>query len=57
MLATNGIAMAVRMFATGLVAAGLRFPEKVIEREFRDYFRDRTYMIAQIAYAYLSAFV
>ena len=40
----------VRMFATGLVAAGLRFPEKVIEREFRDYFRDRTYMIAQIAF-------
>src|SRR5262249_1252849 len=35
----------MRMFATGLVAAGLRFPEKVIEREFRDYFRDRTYMI------------
>jgi hypothetical protein len=33
-----------------LVAAGLRFPEKVIEREFRDYFRDRTYMIAQIAF-------
>lgn len=40
----------VRMFANGLVAAGLRFPEKVIEREFRDYFRDRTYIIAQIAF-------
>ncbi|MGB9384454.1 MAG: toll/interleukin-1 receptor domain-containing protein [Pseudolabrys sp.] len=40
----------VRMFATGLVTAGLRFPEKVIEREFRDYFRDRTYMIAQVAF-------
>ena len=25
----------VRMFATGLVAGGLRFPEKVIEREFQ----------------------
>src|SRR5262245_31534617 len=40
----------VRMFQIGLVAAGLRFPEKVIEREFRDYFRDRTYVIAQIAF-------
>ena len=40
----------VRMFDTGLVAAGLRFPEKVIEREFRDYFRDRTYVIAQIGF-------
>jgi hypothetical protein len=40
----------VRMFDSGLVAAGLRFPEKVIEREFRDYFRDRTYMIAQLAF-------
>jgi TIR domain len=40
----------VRMFATGLMAAGLRFPEKVIEREFRDYFRDRTYMIAQLGF-------
>jgi hypothetical protein len=39
-----------RMLATGLVAAGLRFPEKVIEREFWDYFRDRTYMIAQIGF-------
>jgi hypothetical protein len=40
----------VRMFEIGLVAAGLRFPEKVIEREFRDYFRDRTYVIAQIGF-------
>jgi hypothetical protein len=40
----------VRMFDSGLVAAGLRFPEKVIEREFRDYFRDRTYVIAQIGF-------
>jgi hypothetical protein len=40
----------VRMFATGLMAAGLRFPEKVIEREFHDYFRDRTFMIAQIGF-------
>src|SRR5262249_8314 len=40
----------MRMFATGLVAAGLRFPEKGIEREFRDYFRGRTDMIAQIAF-------
>ena len=40
----------VRMFDTGLAAAGLRFPEKVIEREFRDYFRDRTYVIAQIGF-------
>ena len=40
----------VRMFDTGLAAAGLRFPEKVIEREFRDYFRDRTYMIAQVGF-------
>ena len=38
------------MFDSGLVAAGLRFPEKVIEREFRDYFRDRTYVIAQIGF-------
>jgi hypothetical protein len=42
----------VKMFATGLVAAGLRFPEKVIEREFRDYFRDRTYMIAQLGFCW-----
>jgi hypothetical protein len=40
----------VRMFDTGLVAAGLRFPEKVVEREFHDYFRDRTFMIAQIGF-------
>jgi TIR domain len=40
----------LRMLATGLVAAGLRFPEKVIEREFWDYFRDRTYIIAQIGF-------
>jgi hypothetical protein len=40
----------VRMLETGLIVAGLRFPEKVIEREFRDYFRDRTYMIAQIGF-------
>jgi TIR domain len=40
----------VRMFDTGLAAAGLRFPEKGIEREFCDYFRDRTYMIAQLGF-------
>jgi len=39
-----------KMFTTGLAAAGLRFPEKVIEREFHDYFRDRTFMIAQIGF-------
>jgi hypothetical protein len=39
-----------KMFTAGLAAAGLRFPEKVIEREFHDYFRDRTFMIAQIGF-------
>ena len=39
-----------KMSTAGLAAAGLRFPEKVIEREFHDYFRDRTFMIAQIGF-------
>ncbi len=30
-----------------LAAAGLRFPENVIEREFHDYFREKTFIIAQ----------
>ena len=32
-----------------MVAAGLRFPEKIIEKEFQEYFRERTYGIAQFA--------
>jgi hypothetical protein len=32
-----------------MVAVGLRFPEKVIERSFQEYFRERTYGIAQFA--------
>jgi hypothetical protein len=32
-----------------MVAAGLRFPEKVIEQSFQEYFRERTYGIAQFA--------
>ncbi len=37
------------LFIASMVAAGLRFPEAVIEQEFRDYYRDRTYGIAQIS--------
>ncbi len=44
-----------KTFIACMVAAGLRFPEKVIEREFRDYFRDRTYSIAQ--FGILLAFI
>jgi hypothetical protein len=34
-----------------LAAIGLHFPEKVIEKEFHDYFRERTYSIAQFCMA------
>src|SRR5215467_6660723 len=36
-----------RIFVDGLVAVGLRFPEKIIESEFQDYFCNRMYAIAQ----------
>jgi TIR domain len=45
----------VRTYHDALVAAGLRFPEKVIEKEFQEYFRERTYVIAQ--FAILLAFI
>jgi hypothetical protein len=37
----------VRLFHAGLIAAGLRFPEKIIEKEFQDYVRERTFAISQ----------
>jgi len=37
----------VKVFFVAMVAAGLRFPEDIIEREFREYFRDRMFAIAQ----------
>ncbi len=39
----------VKTFAACMVAAGLRFPEKVVEKEFREYVRERTYTVAQFA--------
>jgi hypothetical protein len=45
----------VRTYIAGMVAAGLRFPEKVIEKEFQEYFRERTYGIAQ--FTILLAFI
>jgi TIR domain-containing protein len=36
-----------RIFVAGMVAVGLRFPEKIIENEFQDYFCNRMYGIAQ----------
>ncbi len=39
----------VRTYHDAMVAAGLRFPENVIEKEFQEYFRERTYVIAQFA--------
>jgi hypothetical protein len=38
-----------RAYGAGMMAAGLRFPEKVIEKEFRLYFTERTYAVAQFA--------
>jgi hypothetical protein len=38
-----------RTYKEIMVAAGLRFPETVIEKEFQEYFRERTYGIAQFA--------
>jgi hypothetical protein len=45
----------VRTFIACMVAAGLRFPEKVIENEFQEYFREQTYGIAQ--FSILLAFI
>lgn len=45
----------IKSFHEGMVAAGLRFPEKVIEKEFREYFRDRMYGISQ--FGMLLAFI
>ena len=42
-------------FAAGMVAVGLRFPEKIIENEFQDYFCNRMYAIAQ--FGMLLAFI
>jgi hypothetical protein len=36
-----------RIFFDGMVAVGLRFPEKIIENEFQEYFCNRMYAIAQ----------
>lgn len=44
-----------RTYNDAMVAAGLRFPEQVIEKEFQEYFRERTYGIAQ--FAILLAFI
>jgi hypothetical protein len=32
-----------------IAAAGLRFPERVVEKEFQDYFCEKTFIIAQFA--------
>jgi hypothetical protein len=45
----------VKTLIVCLVGAGLRFPEQVIEIEFQEYFRERTYTIAQ--FAILLAFI
>ncbi len=37
----------VKTYVDLMVAAGLRFPEKVIEKGFQEYFRERTYGFAQ----------
>jgi hypothetical protein len=42
-------------FAAGMVAVGLRFPEKIIENEFQDYFCNGMYAIAQ--FGMLLAFI
>jgi hypothetical protein len=39
----------IKLWVACLVAVGLRFPEKVIEKEFQQYFRERTFVIAQFA--------
>jgi hypothetical protein len=44
-----------RIFIGGMVAVGLRFPEKIIENEFQDYFCNRMYGIAQ--FGMLLAFI
>ena len=44
-----------RTFVAAMVAVGLRFPEKIIENEFRDYFCNRMYAIAQ--FGMLLAFI
>ncbi len=44
-----------RTFVAGMVAVGLRFPEKIIENEFKDYFSNRMYGIAQ--FGMLLAFI
>jgi TIR domain len=44
-----------RTYDNLMVAAGLRFPERIIEKEFQEYFRERTYGIAQ--FAILLAFI
>ena len=36
-----------KLYMDAMVAAGLRFPEKVIEKGFQEYFRERTYGFAQ----------
>jgi len=36
-----------KLYVAAMVAAHLRFPEKVIEKGFQEYFRERTYRFAQ----------
>jgi hypothetical protein len=38
-----------RRLKAWITAAGLRFPERVVEKEFQDYFCEKTFIIAQFA--------
>ena len=40
---------AKRRLDAWIAAAGLRFPERVVEKEFQDYFCEKTFIIAQFA--------
>ena len=40
---------AKRRLEAWIAAAGLRFPEKVVEKEYQDYFREKTFIMAQFA--------
>lgn len=40
---------AKRKLDAWIAAAGLRFPERVVEKEFQDYFCEKTFIIAQFA--------
>jgi TIR domain len=45
--ADAGLGWISRTFVAAMVAVGLRFPEKIIENEFQEYFCNRMYAIAQ----------